>query len=553
MVSPSHPPAPRSAPPPRAADLVPLSGCDLWRRQSAFFRKHGIRSWARGVPYYITSNPGVADAYAQVILRAGTDWAAAGTAPGSGPVYVLELGAGHGQLGFHLARRLAELRCQLGARETDFVYVMTDFCEGIVEHWRRQPQLRELAAQGVLDFAVFDLERSEEVVLLEAGKPLGAALAGDGAGRPLVAIANYVFDTVSHDLFRFTGGRVQEALVAASPRVPTADEGTSFPLSRLGGGLRFREVEPPYYRDADFDAVVAGYRREMEEGYLLVPVGALRSVRRLLDLSGGRLLLLATDKGFSRHLPAYCAEEPWLSFHGSMSMMVNLDLIGRYFELRGGEAVHQRSQQCVVTSLFLAGSRLGSLPGTRLAAAELLEGRSPSHRFALYQHLAATRTEFTLESMTACIEATGWDPEIFNLFLQGILARLPEAQATAVADLAAALHRVAANVYDLPGSTDTWANLAVAFQRAGDHRAALLYFRQSAGRRGERPETLYGMGVCQYLLGRPDDARASFQAVVDRRPQDVQARGWIARIEAEAGGGAAGRAEKGDVDAPAIR
>lgn len=523
---------PGSTPAVRGTDLVPLSRCDLWRRQSAFYRKHGIRSWARGVPYYVTSNPAAADAYAQVILRALIDWAATGT--GAGPFYLLELGAGHGQLGFHLVRRLVELRRRLGAEELPFVYVMTDFCDGIVEHWRRQPQLRELVAQGVLDFAVHDVEGDQEIVLLEAGEPLAAALAR-GGGRPLVAVANYLFDTLRHDLFRLTGGCLQEVLVEASPRLPEIGDGTTLPLSRLGSGLRFREVEPPYYPDGDLDALLASYRREIDSGYLLVPVGALDAVRRLLALSGGRLLLLVTDKGFARHHPAFQTDEPSVSFHGSMSMMVNLDLIGRYFERRGGEAVHQRSQLPVVTSLFLAGSRLGSLPWTRQAAAELLEAHGPGHRFALYQHLAATRHRCALETMIASIASAGWDPELFNLFLEGILARLPEAHPMEVADLTEALHRVADNVYDLPGSTDTLANLAVVFEAAGDHRAALLYFRQSIGRRGERPETLYGMGLCQYFLGRTEEARASFQAVVDRRPEEVQARGWIARIEAEAG------------------
>ncbi len=41
----------------------------LWQLQRQFFEQQGIQAWRQGtVPHYITSNPHIANAYAQVVL-----------------------------------------------------------------------------------------------------------------------------------------------------------------------------------------------------------------------------------------------------------------------------------------------------------------------------------------------------------------------------------------------------------------------------------------------------------------------------------------------------
>src|SRR5262245_60566607 len=46
-----------------------LSRSKLWRVQREYFDRVGIEAWRRGeVPHYITNNPGLAGAYAEVFL-----------------------------------------------------------------------------------------------------------------------------------------------------------------------------------------------------------------------------------------------------------------------------------------------------------------------------------------------------------------------------------------------------------------------------------------------------------------------------------------------------
>ena len=60
---------PKSSRPTVVDPAQPLSRSFLWRLQRNFFDRAGVEAWTAGiVPHYITSNPWIADAYAQVVL-----------------------------------------------------------------------------------------------------------------------------------------------------------------------------------------------------------------------------------------------------------------------------------------------------------------------------------------------------------------------------------------------------------------------------------------------------------------------------------------------------
>ncbi|MGZ3458161.1 MAG: hypothetical protein ACXU86_06590, partial [Archangium sp.] len=55
-----------------------LSRSLLWGCQRAFFERQGIEAWRQGiVPNFITSNPVIGRAYAQVVLGWMRDWCGA--------------------------------------------------------------------------------------------------------------------------------------------------------------------------------------------------------------------------------------------------------------------------------------------------------------------------------------------------------------------------------------------------------------------------------------------------------------------------------------------
>lgn len=78
------------------------------------------------------------------------------------------------------------------------VYVMTDFTDENVKFWREHPQLKEYFDDGTMDCAIFDavsdtkLELVHSKVTLEAGS----------VKNPICIVANYLFDTLCHDIFQ---------------------------------------------------------------------------------------------------------------------------------------------------------------------------------------------------------------------------------------------------------------------------------------------------------------------------------------------------------------
>ena len=420
--------------PPRPTVLdppTPLRDSALWRLQRAFYEAKGVKAWSEAiVPNFVTTNSFIARAYAKLILgllrdtfevpprpmRAGerAPPAAGGAYPAgtdpTQPVYIIELGAGHGKQGYLIVETLLRYRSFFPAcavkNGVPFKYVLTDAFPGMVDAWRAHPSLKDFFDMGVLDVAVFDAERDTSLTCLIGGEVL--APGAPQCANPLLAIANYTFDSLTTDAFRIApppaeqqppggaGGAVLEqacvALTSLAPEdrpQPPSDEehegggeggaaarkaaappSSSSPLSAaaiaaIDPGLLARvslawqyvplrgvpaaaagssgssssdDAAPPptvsVYNDPLLDALLAAYLRSPSlssraapasppragEGTqyggappplpaasaagpgasILVPLGGMRALRSLLRISGGKLVAVVGDKGYTR-------------------------------------------------------------------------------------------------------------------------------------------------------------------------------------------------------------------------------------------------------------
>ncbi|MCP3679660.1 MAG: class I SAM-dependent methyltransferase [Gammaproteobacteria bacterium] len=68
-----------------------------------------MSAWTGEVPFFVTSNTFIADAYAQVIIGYIRDQIQLSPNKPDQPFYVLELGSGPGRFAFYCAKRLLEL------------------------------------------------------------------------------------------------------------------------------------------------------------------------------------------------------------------------------------------------------------------------------------------------------------------------------------------------------------------------------------------------------------------------------------------------------------
>ena len=70
-----------------------FSRSHIWHAQRSFYDKKGADAWAKEVPFYITSNPFIANAYAKIIISFIKDCRSQGICD---TFYLVELGAGPG-------------------------------------------------------------------------------------------------------------------------------------------------------------------------------------------------------------------------------------------------------------------------------------------------------------------------------------------------------------------------------------------------------------------------------------------------------------------------
>jgi len=319
-------------------DFRPFVESKLWELQRQYFAARGQQAWSAGeVPHYITSNPVVAAAYAEVLVAFRRDRLRRD--PAEEALWIVELGAGSGRFAHHLLQQLAALCEREDLDPTGFRYVLSDFCAANLEAWAQHPRFVPLFASGQLERARFDVMATSALELEHGGGRIGR---GD-LGAPLVVIANYLLDSIPADLFCFRHGQVERGLVRLRQRQEGGDAREAAALLQtLELDYRSEPLAAAPFAEPSLDGLLAEYQRqlaELEEAWLLFPAPALRALERLAALSRQGLLLLSADKGHHRLEAVLSPQPPALVTHGSFSLSVNYHALCGWAAAAGGQAL----------------------------------------------------------------------------------------------------------------------------------------------------------------------------------------------------------------------
>lgn len=410
-----------------------LSRSLMWDVQRRFYDDAGVDAWGDEgpVPFNVTTNGFIAEQYARVVLAMlgrHSSTATTGTAGGAGGasredcVHIVELGAGHGRFGFQLLVQLRALwrGTPAGASAPSSAWpnvllVMTDFTRSNIEIWRAHPRLRPLVEAGVLDFALFDADAPAALTLISS-----RAVLHPSSLKSLVVVANYVFDSVTADVFRVEKGVLHQGLVTTCVRPPDtspdepaarrspedvrsneyyAHRGETISLNERLDLLRAEEPDTPLlnrisyrydwepvpdhgssYYDikrhgtdaAAWNACLVDTTRRIGSARVdrsfFFPVGALRSIQHLRSLwkgreAGGAFVVIASDKGHTHLSEVVCDDDtpPYIARHGSISTSVHFDAFSYLFESAwGGRALlpwPPRRHASISTVVFALGCR----------------------------------------------------------------------------------------------------------------------------------------------------------------------------------------------------
>jgi len=424
--------------------VQPLSQAPIWTAQREYYEREASDAFAE-IPHEIVDNPFVAAAYARVIVGFLRDFAL----DPAEPIHVLELGAGAGRFAHGCARELRARFEALGF--PPLRYVMTDLGEKTLDEWRANPAL------DGLEFAQYDLT---------AEPPLSPTK------NPLVVIANYVFDSVPADAFAIEDGAVDAWLVDDD------------------GAPAGREPAQPY-GDPDLDALLEQYAHNLNDTVVTVPTAALGCLKRLRELSGDRLLLLAGDKAHStEEALAYRAEPEMRRHAGAFSLMVNFHALGWYTERHGGTYLSGGDRHA---TLDVAAFAFGAGAETRLAYEDAIDRFSPDDYARLF--------DGSLDAIVARMRFSGWDATVLLEVADTLRDLIPDADEAVQEDLRHALFEVHERHFAVPGEPDLPFVLGVLLFELEDFEDALEFFELSLEQHGPHEATTANIALCEAQLG----------------------------------------------------
>lgn len=312
-----------------------LSESILWEMQKDYFSTEHKEAWRQN-RFYSTNRMIFVESYVELANLALLDCAA--IIDQENPLYIIELGGGSGCFAYRFLNEFVESREDFETVKTSNVkYILTDFCESIVNEWRENKNLSALVEQGILDFAVFQPQTDKSIELLVAQKTLTPA----DIKNPLIVIANHVFDSIEQDAFRTIRHTLQESKITLyrESKDGTFDENLRFNDVKITE--RFIDLDGSYYNNPVFDTILHTYQDELEDATFTFPIGALTCIENLSNFCGEKLILLSADEGYCDLTSEKISQLKPLDFarDGSISFELNFDALRKYFQSAGGTSL----------------------------------------------------------------------------------------------------------------------------------------------------------------------------------------------------------------------
>eukprot|EP01035_Chromulina_nebulosa_P019320 gene19320-25183_t len=344
-------------------DFTPCSQSHLWKLMMSFYDRKGPESWTQGiVPHFITCNTFIGKAYAKVLHGFISDCMRPNAKIPldiNEPLYIIELGVGSGKFSYFMLKALDEMKAVCDFPFNKIVYVMTDFTKSNYNFWLNHPTLKPYFDSGRLDAGIFDAVSDNTITLQRSG----IVLQRNSIKNPVCIVANYLFDTLYHDIFQIDNGVLKEGLVSVgSLNATEPDPLDPEIINRLDNHYRYDPITPEYYSSEDGDEayirrILKWYQNHFQNSTLgasiLLPIGALRALRNLCSFSNNRCIIISGDKGNNNPEQFSGLMDPHIAVHGSFSLMVNYHAIGAWFTNKGGFALHNPQEEASLKVIIL--------------------------------------------------------------------------------------------------------------------------------------------------------------------------------------------------------
>lgn len=481
--------------------MTPFAKSALWNINREYYQHVGIEAWTSGlVPHHLTSNAMVGKTYASLILGLLTDLGLQGK--NNETVYILELGAGHGRLGFYILQELEIMAEQSAIALPPYCYVLSDIVAKNLDFFAEHENFQAYIQKGQLDIAYLDAMEEKDIVLLKSG----TVLSPGGMKQPVVVVANYFFDSIPQDLFYIRQGELATCQVALESDVPPQEAAAGTLLPHLRLRYDTRPTTLPYFHEPIADQVLESYVATMKETCLLMPFAGMACLNSMRKLSSGGAMVLTMDKG--SHLASLLDHKPMPDYvtHGSFSLNVNYHAMARYTELTGGTALFPgESNFNLELGCLMWLPENESWKSTLAAYTRFVDDYGPDDFFSITRMVYPLADKLTLRDTIALLRLSGYDTVFFINLLPWFKQQVKQVTYPERSRIAETLHKIWGRYFHLNDTLDLAFEMAGIFYDLGYYDQALTFFDHSEHRYGPSEDSRYNIALCLYQLRRDED------------------------------------------------
>lgn len=511
---------------------VPLSQCALWEQQFEYYSQKGISAWESCVPFLVTNSTYMAESYADLILAFLKDYQDKMNM--EQPLYIIELSAGTGRFAFHLLRELTKKTQHFGnLSQLPIRYVMTDITESHTNFWYTHEKLQPFVEAGILDFAVYRPEDSSEINLKHSGKTLSTI----DSTNPTIVIANYLFDTIRHDLFRAENRMLMEGLVTISKNETMEtdnEESDGFDFSKLTMSVEYSPIKDNYYLNPKLNEVLKYYQDVMDHENFIIPIGAFNCIENLKKITNGNMVLLSSDKGYTSTKQLKLFQEHNFAAHGSFSYPVNYDAINQYYAMQGKPwFITNSCSSSLNTACYIDISNSSEISFENVASiyAHKLSRTQPSislltfHSIANIIHCPTPHREM-LTIIIGMLKASYCEPQLFCELAPKMLESFHLADQTQLIDIMDIMMETWSHYYYFKGECQLPFWMAQVYERMNALDQCIYFLNESIRYQGPHEALLFLIGDCHERSNRVEEARQSFYDAIMIKPdfQDAHER-----------------------------
>lgn len=526
---------------PRVEERVPLSSSTLWLWMKQYYRDGGVAVWTGGdIPFHITNTPVLAAQWASAIFELLRDFQRLGQLDPRAPIEIVELGPGTGRHAFYLLRELARVERDTRLLHPEgyrLVLRLAELGEKGLANLERHPQLQPYLATGRLQLSRFDIAEEEHPTPWP--NAANAPAAPSPSPNPIFVIANYVLDSLPHDVLRMVEGQgfLGLATIAVKGWQPDRDPRE---LSDLGERIELSfsyAASEVRFEHPDWNRVLDHYRA-LDDTHLPFPTGAMTFLERLRRWSQQAAVLLVADKSFVSLEQFRSLEEPELVPHGGgFSFNANVHTLGLLAEQWQGHAWHTSARDGTLDlSLLVVPSSqrpsAGPFPEVERHWEEV-ERFHAIDRFRLKESIDEVVRRPNLRLSLDLLRLSGYDPQVFYELSDHMLRGLDSAETTeeAEAELRRVLEPCLDAVFPVGDDVDSVFEIGRLAYRLEMYALSERAFRLSMEQFGPDPRANFNLGLGWYYQDRLAEAEAAFEKAFQLDANYVDAQEWLKKTQ----------------------